>query len=50
MEMFVNGSVTALDNMSGHYTPAGVGAAFVEAVFKNAGINAAGRYHELTSP
>jgi hypothetical protein len=48
--MIANGSVILLDNKSGHYSPSGVGAGFVESTFKSAGINAAGKYHELTFP
>ncbi len=48
--IMVNGSAISLDNNAGHYSPSGVGTAFVEGIFKSAGINAAGKYHELTFP
>jgi hypothetical protein len=48
--MMVKGSVIALDNQAGHYSPTGVSAFFIESMFKSAGINAAGKYHELAFP
>ena len=46
----VNGLVIALDNKAGHYSPSGVPAVFIADTFKSAGINAAGKYHELAFP
>jgi len=47
---FSSGVITCLDNMSGHYAPAGISSAFVEGVFNSDGINASGQYLELIFP
>jgi hypothetical protein len=43
----VNGTITDLNNQSGHYNPSAVVASFVETAFNAFGLNATGKYMEL---